>query len=84
MSNTICMNMYDKKFKIFLFFLQKIISTIIVPRKNSNSATIVMSIKKVDLSVKNQEFTLENNDYKLETPFKLLIQGNPKVNEFMK
>lgn len=43
-----------------------------------------MSIKKVDLSVKNQEFTLENNDYKLETPFKLLIQGNPKVYEFMK
>ena len=38
-----------------------------------------MSIKKVDLTVKNQEFTLDNNDYKLETPFKLLIQGNPKV-----
>ena len=38
----------------------------------------------MDLSVKNQEFTLENNDYKLETPFKLLIQGNPKVYEFMK
>ena len=38
-----------------------------------------MSIKKVDLTVKNQEFTLDNNDYKLETPFKLFIQGNPKV-----
>ena len=38
-----------------------------------------MSIKKVDLTVKKQEFTLDNIDYKLETPFKLLIQGNPKV-----